>query len=130
MAQYMDERGDVVDSRETQTAEKLTAREARQGMPGRPVLMVLIAALVLAAVAWAGAEMWGESTDRDASAPTATAPAANSNTTSTTTTPAVDNTPAAGDTQQMAPAESDPTPDSSTGGQSQTNTPAGTTNSN
>jgi hypothetical protein len=35
--------------------------KARQGMLGTPVLMVLIAALVLAAVAWWGAEIFGES---------------------------------------------------------------------
>jgi hypothetical protein len=42
--------------------QPLTGTEARQGNSGRPVLMVLIAGLVLAAIAWGGAEWWGEST--------------------------------------------------------------------
>lgn len=33
--------------------------KARQGRRGRPVLMVLICALVLAALAWAGVEYYG-----------------------------------------------------------------------
>jgi hypothetical protein len=32
---------------------------ARQGVLGRPVLMVLVGALVLAAIAWWGAELFG-----------------------------------------------------------------------
>lgn len=39
------------------------ATEARQGRAGKPVLTVLSAALILAAIAWAGAEWWGEATD-------------------------------------------------------------------
>nr|WP_245582453.1 hypothetical protein [Neorhizobium lilium] len=58
----------------------MSATEARQGSTGRPVLMVLVAGLVLAAVAWGGAEWWGEST----------APPAER----TATPPAGDNTPA------------------------------------
>ncbi|WJH41846.1 hypothetical protein N7E02_16525 [Aliirhizobium terrae] len=37
-----------------------TATEARQGRKGTPVLKVLVAALILAALAWGGAEWWGE----------------------------------------------------------------------
>jgi hypothetical protein len=51
-----------------------TATEARQGSWGAPVLKVLIAGLVLAMVAWAGAEWWGESTAPPAEQ-TATPPA-------------------------------------------------------
>ena len=68
MAQYIDERGDVVSSEETRKRETLTPREARQGMLGRPVLYVLVIGLVLAFIAWGGAGIWGESTDRDAPA--------------------------------------------------------------
>ncbi|MBS9722522.1 hypothetical protein JYU29_17645 [Tianweitania sp. BSSL-BM11] len=56
--------------------------KARQGKLGQPVLIVLICALVLAAVAWFGAEMFGQSIDPEpdnAVAPsTQTEPAGNS----------------------------------------------------
>jgi len=51
-----------------------TATEARQGSWGAPVLKVLIAGLVLAMIAWAGAEWWGEATAPPAEQ-TATPPA-------------------------------------------------------
>lgn len=51
-----------------------TATEARQGSWGAPVLKVLIAGLILAMVAWAGAEWYGESTAPPAER-TATPPA-------------------------------------------------------
>lgn len=38
-----------------------TATEARQGRRGAPVLIVLVAGLVLAMIAWGVAEMWGVS---------------------------------------------------------------------
>ena len=44
-----------------------TAKEARQGLLGKPILMVLIGGLFLAAVAWGVAEIYGESTDNNAS---------------------------------------------------------------
>lgn len=45
------------------------ATDARQGRAGRPVLLVLISGLILALLAWAGAEWWGESTDGSARDP-------------------------------------------------------------
>jgi hypothetical protein len=51
-----------------------TATEARQGSWGAPVLKVLIAGLILAMVAWAGAEWYGRSTAPPAEQ-TATPPA-------------------------------------------------------
>ena len=51
-----------------------TATEARQGRPGRPVLTVLVCGLVLAVIAWGGAEWWGASTAPPAEQ-TATPPA-------------------------------------------------------
>ncbi|MBO6717677.1 MAG: hypothetical protein JJ913_06950 [Rhizobiaceae bacterium] len=39
--------------------EELPAQNARQGRWGRPVLFVLVAALILASVAWWGAEIYG-----------------------------------------------------------------------
>ncbi|PSJ63419.1 hypothetical protein [Kumtagia ephedrae] len=44
----------------------LPPEKARQGKLGRPVLVVLIAALVLAMVVWAGVEFWGERIDTPA----------------------------------------------------------------
>jgi hypothetical protein len=60
--------------------QPLSATEARQGRSGSPVLMVLIAGLILAALAWGAAEWWGEATDPPAQ--------------QTASPPAGDNTPA------------------------------------
>ena len=43
--------------------QRLDPKEARQGERGFPVLKVLVAALVLAMIAWAIASMFGESTE-------------------------------------------------------------------
>jgi hypothetical protein len=43
--------------------ERLDPKRVRQGRKGRPVLLVLIAALVLAVIAWGAAELFGEATD-------------------------------------------------------------------
>ncbi len=51
-----------------------TAAEARQGRRGKPVLVILVCALILSAVAWSLAEYWGESIDRDAAAPSVNSP--------------------------------------------------------
>lgn len=60
MAKYLDERGDRVSPEETEKVVNVTPVEARQGYLGRPVLMVLGAGLILAAIAWAVAEGYGE----------------------------------------------------------------------
>jgi hypothetical protein len=64
------------------TDRKIATDKARQGKSGRPVLMVLISALVLVAIAWFAAEMFGQSIDPEpdnAPAPsTQTEPAGNS----------------------------------------------------
>ena len=39
--------------------KELPEKKARQGRLGLPVLVVLVAALILAAVAWWGAEIYG-----------------------------------------------------------------------
>ncbi|MBP2548431.1 hypothetical protein J2858_001324 [Neorhizobium galegae] len=52
----------------------LSPTEARQGNTGRPVLMVLVAGLVLALIAWGASEWWGQSTEPPAEQ-TATPPA-------------------------------------------------------
>lgn len=43
--------------------ERLDPQRARQGRKGRPVLVILIVALVLVAIAWGAAEIFGEATD-------------------------------------------------------------------
>lgn len=40
--------------------------KAKQGRRGRPVLVVLVCAILLALVAWAGVEIWGEQIDAPA----------------------------------------------------------------
>lgn len=56
----------------------ISPNKARQGPLGRPVLIVLIVALLLALGAWAGVEFWGERIDAPAAGNPggATAPAA------------------------------------------------------
>src|SRR4051794_17494307 len=85
------------------TKTPLTPTEARQGVRGMPVLIVLISALILAAVVWAGVEIWGHSIDPN-----------KSQTTTATTSPStgsgpqggtIDNTPPAGQSQQPAPTD-------------------------
>lgn len=42
---------------------KLEPQDARQGRLGKPVLIVLVVGILLALVAWGGAEWYGEETD-------------------------------------------------------------------
>lgn len=46
--------------------------KARQGRRGSPVLLVLVAALILAALAWGIAEMYGEATEPEGQTPVQT----------------------------------------------------------
>ncbi|MBB4351175.1 hypothetical protein [Aliirhizobium cellulosilyticum] len=94
------------------------ATDARQGMTGKPVLIVLCAGLCLAAVAWVGAEFWGEATDAPAQ--------------QTATPPAGHNTPKSGasPSETTTPPNSvDRTPHAQSGtvGSSQSNAPSGDT---
>jgi hypothetical protein len=41
--------------------DRIPAKKARQGRLGRPVLVVLVVGLILAALAWWGAEIYGNS---------------------------------------------------------------------
>ncbi len=131
MAQYVDERGDVVSTARKETTEPLTPREARQGRLGRPVLYVLICGILLAFLAWGGAEIWGEGAKRNApdaaqtTTTTGTAPATNTVPNQPTGDGAFDDNVPAG-TQQTAPVDRDPTPESGTGGPTQRVTPDGT----
>ncbi len=126
MATYIDERGQTVRSEDSTRKVEASAVEARQGLLGRPVLYVLIGGLFLAMIAWGAAELFGEAVDND-TATEMTQPAADNRTSaSPENQPAVDNTPAAGEKQQTAPTDRDPTPETGTGGASQSVTPSGT----
>jgi hypothetical protein len=50
---------------ETRMARQIPNEKAKQGRTGFPVLMVLVAALVLAMLAWAGAELFGDAIEPD-----------------------------------------------------------------
>lgn len=52
----------------------ISTEKARGGRSGRQVLYVLIAALVLAAIVWAGVELYGEQIDRAPAGQTTVAP--------------------------------------------------------
>ncbi len=97
------------------------ARNVRPGPLGRPVAVVLTTALVLALVAWAGVELWGETQDTDAT------PAE----TQSSEKPPASSAPSGGTINtpgNTVPADRDPTPPSSTGGDSQSTSPDGTEN--
>ncbi len=95
-----------------------TAREARQGLLGKPILMVLIGGLFLAAIAWGVAEIYGESTDNNASQTNQeNTPAGQNAQPGDVTSPSPDLPNA------NAPVDKDPTPQTGTGGDSQTKNP-------
>lgn len=98
-----------------------TARQARQGPLGKPVLLVLIAGLLLVVIAWGGAELFGESTDNKATVTQQdnSAPAGQNK-------PSDQATPPSGDQPTTnAPAENT-TPQSGSGGDTQANPPSNT----
>ena len=100
---------------------KETGKEARQGPLGKPVLMVLVGGMLLAGLAWGAAEIFGESTDNKATISGQESPATGQN------QPSDDAMPPSGDQPTTnAPADSDPTPQSGTGGNTQTNPPSNT----
>ncbi|WP_275784504.1 hypothetical protein [Pararhizobium gei] len=126
MATYKDERGDTVSTADTKRTVEVNQVEARQGFLGRPVLMVLIAGLVLAAVAGVVAGTYGEATDNDAAEGTHQTGTGESKAVITSQDqPVIDNTPPAGETMQTVPADRDPTSETGTGGASQSVSPAG-----
>lgn len=103
------------------------AREARQGRIGRPVLVVLLAGLALAMIAWAGAEFWGESLPGNDTETTQQAPAANSATSQENQVPTIDS-PNTSNTQQTPAVDRSPAPQSGSGGGSPQPSPDGTVN--
>lgn len=115
MTNYIDERGDRVSTADTNKTVRVSGAQARQGLLGRPVLMVLLGGLTLAAVAWAGAEIFGEATDNDAATQVQqVAPASDEATPANQGT--VDNTPPVGEQMQTAPTDKNPTPQTGSGG--------------
>ena len=87
---------------------ELSPVEARQGLLGRPVLVVLVVGLILAMLAWAASEFWGMSIDTQT-------PKDNAQVTVPATEPVTENknvvndNPPAGDKLETAPAVIDPT---------------------
>ncbi len=110
-----------MDKQNPQTPVRETAKEARQGPLGRPILMVLIGGLILALVAWAAAEMFGESADDGATITNQNTDTGGQNTPSNNAMP-----PSGDQPTTTAPANESPTPQTGTGGDTQTKDPAGT----
>jgi hypothetical protein len=107
-------------------AEQITesATQARQGHRGRPVLVVLVSALALAAVAWSVSEFWGESIDKDPQATASTKPDPINSQPSGPN--AFDDNPAVGAGRPPQASDRDPTPTGNGGGPTMVTTPSGT----
>lgn len=123
MTHQQDERGDPITRTHDPIRKDYSAREARQGGPGRPVLKVLGISLALALIAWGAVEIFGERIDPSA-------PLDDTQTSSTTngqpTQDTIDDSVPGG--SQTVPTDRDPTAQSGTGGDSQRVTPDGTAN--
>jgi flagellar basal body-associated protein FliL len=96
MSRYIDTDGKVKDAPIIDRTVERNATEARQGSTGRPVLVVLIAALVLALVAWGIAEIYGFSIAPEQPDPPATSANSNAEPPAQNT---IDSSPAPGDAQ-------------------------------
>ncbi|MBY5460529.1 hypothetical protein HFO89_29920 [Rhizobium leguminosarum] len=100
------------------------ATDARQGRYGKPVLAVLVSALVLAMMAWGAAEIWGESID------TGPKPTASTVLDPINAQPhgagTFDNNPAGGGSRPPEATDRDPTPEGNGGGPTMITTPSGT----
>ena len=104
----------------------LGSTDARQGRFGKPVFYVLACSLLLAAIGWAVAEMWAESTDQDSATSTTASPAPDTGSPSGPGT--FDDNPAGGPSKPPETLDRDPTYQSGTGGASQQVTPDGSEN--
>ena len=58
-----DHRGEPRPNDHSEERRTFTATQARQGRWGRRTFTVLVVSILLALVAWAAAELWGESGD-------------------------------------------------------------------
>ena len=125
MTHQQDERGDPLTRTHDPDRKQYAATEARQGYLGRPVLMVLGAALVLVFLGWGAVEIWGEKMDPNGGVD-ASQTSATSDGTQTPSQDTIDNTVPGGG--EAVPTDRDPTQQSGTGGESQRVTPDGTAN--
>ncbi|MHC1548374.1 hypothetical protein [Phyllobacterium sp. K27] len=94
---------------------KRTGTEARQGSLGKPILLVLVSGLLLTLIAWGGAELFGESTDDNATVTEQENPAAGQNKAFDQATP-----PSGDQPTSNAPAEN-ARPQTGSGGSTQVN---------
>jgi len=121
MSHPRDERGDPLGRTHDPARKEFSAAETRQGGRGFPVLAVLGTSLALVVVVWAAVELWGNYID-----PTPENTERTTTNSGEPTQDTIDNSvPGA---TQTVPTERDPTPESGTGGESQTVTPDGTSN--
>lgn len=123
MTHQQDERGDPITRTHDPVRKDYSARETRQGGPGRPVLKVLGISLALALIAWGAVEIFGERIDPSA-------PVDTTQTSSTTSgepnQDTIDNSVPGGG--EAVPTDRSPTQQSATGGDSQRVTPDGNAN--
>jgi|GEM_PF-596768 len=126
MTHQQDERGDPLTRTHDPERKEYAAREVRQGGPGWPVLKVLGISLVLVFLVWGAVEFWGQKTDP--AAPNDASQTSSTTDRNQTPTPAGGTTDNSTGNGQAAPTDRDPTPQSSTGGDSQSVTPDGTAN--
>ncbi len=123
MTHQQDERGDPITRTHDPVRKDYSARETRQGGPGRPVLKVLGISLALALIAWGAVEIFGARIDPSA-------PVDATQTSSTTsgepTQDTIDNSVPGGG--EAVPTDRSPTQQSGTGGDSQRVTPDGIAN--
>jgi hypothetical protein len=93
----------IKDRHTSEPRVELTPTEARQGRLGRPVLVVLVVGLLLAMIAWAAAEFYGNAiapADDTGGGQSITAPAANP---ASENENIVNDDPPAGDKSQTEP---------------------------
>lgn len=110
----------MIDPRPSNDDVKETGNEARQGPLGRPVLLVLIGGLLLALIAWGGAELFGEGTDDSATLAEQENPAAGRKKASDQATPP------SGDQPTTNPPAENARPQTGSGGGTQVNPPSAT----
>ena len=128
MKEPLDERGDPVSKTHDADRTRYSATEARQGFLGKPVLMVLAVSLALVIAVWGAVEIWGTSTDREAGVDDTQTTSTTSETPGADAESGFDADPPAGSATETAPTDEDPTPQSGTGGESQTTTEDGSVN--
>lgn len=110
----------MIDPRSSNDDVKETGKEARQGPLGKPILFVLVCGLLLALIAWGGAELFGENTDNSATITEQENPAVGQNKASDQATPP------SGDQPTTNPPTENTRPQTGSGGGSQANPPSDT----